>query len=113
MRQDGHAIYYTIEHFGHPGGNPHHQGWVGTSLGHMMFDGLSFQEKRGEQAAKWRKLIERQGASTDLWQRYGISGYANLDDAKAMIDVLRERRPAERFRIVRRQVAQLTEVVHG
>lgn len=110
MRHDGHAIYYIVQHYGHPCGGTR-QDWVDTGLAHMLFDGLPSGERLSARTIRWRKLIERQGASTDLWQTYGIEGYVEPSYARAMLNELRERRPDEAFRIVRRQVVQMTEEV--
>jgi hypothetical protein len=110
MRQDGHAIFYVVQHYGHPGGGTR-QDWVDTALGYMLFDGLSFSERRSARTIRWRKLIERQGASTDLWQRYGVDGYVEPSDATAMMVELQERRPDEKFRVVKRQIVQMTQVL--
>lgn len=113
MRQDGHASFYNIEHYGSPGGNPTLHAWVGTDLGHMLMrsvEGKSWEERRAR-AAYVRKITAPQEASSDLWQTYGINGFEELADAEVVLDELRSSEPDEKFRIVKQQIVQLTEVI--
>lgn len=105
MRADGSVTYYLIQHRF----NVDH--WVESSLDYFLFNGLSFDDNRGEVGDRYRALTQPQSANSPLWQRFGIHGYIHLDDADATLQALRERHPEDEFRVVRRSIAQHTEVM--
>lgn len=109
MRSDGEALYFFVQHWGSSGGP--HKSWVASSLDHLLFAGMTFEEKRGAKAGEYRELMKPQSASSDLWQRFGINGFVDEEDAFRALDALKERRPDMRFRVVRRHITQTTEVV--
>lgn len=107
MRIDGEALYFFVQHWGNPAGGTRRE-WVESSLDHLLFGGMTDEQKRGEKAARYRELMHPQSASSDLWQRFGIHGYVKADDAFAAMGALQERHPKMRFRVVRRYVIQTT-----
>jgi hypothetical protein len=107
MRSDGDVTFFFVQHFQERNG----RGWVASSLDHLLFTGMTFDERRGGRADRYRELMQPQMASSDLWQRYGINGYVNPDDAFAVLDALRERRPDMRFRVVKRRITQTTTAI--
>jgi len=106
LRADGAVTYYFIQHI-----NQLASGWSGTALDYFLFEGMSFEEKGGELASYYRNLISKQGASTPLWQKFGINGFVDLEDAKETLKALQNRRPNSQFRVARRMIMQHTEVI--
>lgn len=105
MRRDGIASFFLIQH------EDSRNDWVESALDHFLFDGLTWEEKRGPLGDHYRKLILPQSANCDLWQKFGLHGYVVRADADAMLAALKERRPDKPFRIVHRTISQHTEVM--
>lgn len=107
MRSDGEVTYYFIQH----GADGRRGSWVSSSLDHLLFGDMTAEEKRGGQAARYRELTRPESASSDLWQRYGINGFVDPDDAFAVLTALQERKPDMRFRVAKRHIIQTTTAV--
>ena len=107
MRADGEVTYLFIEHK-EAGGR-----WVESALGYFLFNEMSYSDKQDEVATDYRRLMEPQNTSSDLWQKYGINGYLKLEDAEAMLAALRQRCPDRKFRVVRRTIIQRTTLAVG
>lgn len=106
MRNDGGATFYLVQHQ-----YPNNGEWVQSALGHFLFDGLTYDESRGEPGETYRDLLSHEGASTDLWQRYGINGFERVEDASEACSAVRARHPDRLFRVVRRSITQHTQEV--
>jgi hypothetical protein len=104
MRSDGAVVFFLCQHW--QTGNAR---WVETALSHVLFDKLTYQDSNGVVGDRYRELLHPQSASSDLWQKYGIQGYANREDAEEMLTALRNQRPEMTFRIVKRHIMQTTE----
>jgi hypothetical protein len=113
MRNDGEVSYYFCQHWQEwQEPNSTNSGeWVKSSLSDWLFDSLTYEEAKGEVGRRYSNLLRPQSASSDLWQKYGIHGFVNFRDAANMLDALRKRNPDHKFRIVRREIKQKTEVV--
>jgi hypothetical protein len=107
MRSDGIVSFFFIQHQDSAGD------WKTSALEHFLFDGLSYKEKQGEVGERYREAIRTQGSSTPLWQKYDVHGFADVKDAKRVLEMLRERHPKRAFRVVVRTISQVTEVVGG
>lgn len=107
MRSDGYAAFYRVQH------QNSRDEWTETALDEILFRGLSYEEAHGKLAERLIELLRPQDAGSDLWQKYGIHGFIEQADAEAVLTACRERRPTMKFRLVRRQIVQLTEVVEN
>lgn len=105
MRRDGTAKFFFVQHKNSRGD------WDDSALAHFLFDGLPYNDAKGELGDHYRKLMHPQSASSGLWQKYGLHGYTERADADAMIAAIRERRPDREFRLVFRVIEQTTVVV--
>lgn len=106
--RDGDVTFFLVEH--RTADSPR---WVATGLEGFLFGGLAYADRRGPVGDWRRKLIAPQSASSTLWQTYGIHGFEDALDARAVLDELRalpDRRAYE-FRVVRRRIVQTTDVV--
>lgn len=108
MRVDGVATYYVVQHLSGPGDR---REWVDTALDHVLFRGLSFDQKRGRIGDRFRAIIRAQGPSTDLWQRYGIDGFEAREDADLALLTCRAKTDRLRFRLVCRTMTRSDLVV--
>lgn len=110
MRIDGQVTYYKIQHWSSMSGRPEDATWVGSNLEHMLFDKMPFEENCGPRGkgARYRALLSPQSASSELWQRFGINGFVDVDDAMACLLAVASERPGTPFRIVRQTVTQET-----
>lgn len=106
MFNDGHAIFYIVQHRWMQRGQ-----WTDSNLAGFMFERLSPADSRGTLGDHYRSLIAEQGASTALWQTYGINGFASEVPAKHVLAICQARNTKHSFRLVRRQVIQVTEVI--
>jgi hypothetical protein len=111
MRRDGSATYFKIEALLEV--CPGRPEWSGIDLGNVLFADLSFEDKRGELGDRYREMLAPQQASSALWQRYGIHGFVEREDAEKVLRECRLRRPGTEFRLVRRTITQETEVVQA
>jgi hypothetical protein len=109
MRRDGTATYYIIEAVLEA--CPGRPEWSGINLGNVLFEGLSSDDKRGPVGERLRAMLAPQQASSDLWQRYGIHGFTEIEDAKKVLAECRMRRWRTPFRLVQRSVTRESEVV--
>jgi hypothetical protein len=107
MRSDGTPVFYLVQHWD----ERNTQSWVESALDHFLFADLTYDEKRGDVGDCYRRLLEPQNASTDLWQRYGIHGFERRGDAMAALRAVADRHPDRRFRLVMRVVSQRTRVI--
>lgn len=105
MRSDGTITFWFIQ-FKAIKPEPE---WLTADLGHFLF---TDPRPTGEEVERLRALIEPQSASSDLWQRYGIHGFEEKDDALAVLRELRRRGQRE-FRLVRRTIEQVTVIEPG
>lgn len=105
MRNDGRAEFYLVQHL------DNHGEWVSSDLGHFLFKDLSYPERRGSIGDVYRALLSHTGASTDLWQEYGLDGFEYSALAEPVLREVRARNPDTKFRLVRRVTTQDTEVV--
>lgn len=104
MRSDGTAAFYLIQH---KSGDK----WVETALNDVLFTNLTYDERRGEIGDRYREIIKPQQATSDLWQKFGIHGFAELEDARAALTACREHVPDYEFRSALRTITQKTEVI--
>lgn len=109
MRADGEVTFYVIQHVWNGVG----ENWAGTGDGAgFLFDGLSYEQSQGRLGDHYRSLIAPQSASSDLWQRYGINGFEEKDDALRLLRELRALPSCpHRFRLVRRTMTRKQEVI--
>jgi hypothetical protein len=114
LRADGAATFYFIQHRW----QNEARDWTTSNIESFLFQGLSYEEKRGEKGDHYRNLLDKQSASTDLWQKYGVHGFVELEDAIALFEALKAEAPEHqgkkhRFRIAKRTICQHTEVLVG
>lgn len=109
MRTDGDVTFYVIQHVWNGVG----EGWTETGDGAgFLFDGLSYEQRKGQLGDYYRALIKPHGALSDLWQRFGINGFEDKDDALRLLRELRALPNCpHRFRLVRRRIAREQTVV--
>ncbi len=134
MRNDGHVVYYTIEHKS-VGRTPHNEPdkpfikeknpeWHGSSWDHF---GVAFCPKNHYGHKNYYKYPKEGEDSSKLWQDYGFNGWRNLKHAIAAL--LRARKINRQrgwthshdgriyltedieFRIVKIETSQKTDVV--
>jgi hypothetical protein len=98
MRTDGTVDFFFIQHQDSRGE------WAASALDHFLFENLPFSDK----VERYRELLAPQSASSELWQTYGIHGFAFESDAREVLADLRVESPDTKFRIVRREVTQRT-----
>lgn len=115
MRSDGAAIFYFVQHEQKAvnGTDSRRTEWVESDLGHFLFSGLQYTEKQGVIGDAYRALMAPQEASSPLWQKFGIHGYTEKEDAFKVLEAVRERNPDRKFRVVKRTIMQQTEVMVG
>lgn len=108
---DGVYTYYLIQHSYL---EPQDGAWVQSDVGHFLFEGMPFAERKGRLAMTYRALLE---PTHECWQHTGVHGFLNFRDAVLVLNALRELPPRLRrlplFRVVRRTVVQRTAVVAG
>lgn len=104
MKADGATAFFVVQHED-SGGR-----WCDSALDHM-FDGLTYTDRNGELGDRYRALLVPQGASSALWQLYGVNGFRVQADGEAALAAVRERRPGQRFRLARRVLSRSTTVV--
>lgn len=105
MRRDGTVMYFAVQHIDSS------CRWVESALDHLLFKDLTYDQKKGPVGDAYRILLDPQSASSDLWQRYGIHGFVEVDDARRMLQAISERNPDMTFRVVCRSITQATTVV--
>lgn len=105
MRKDGEFMWYRVEHRWKRIG----LSWANTGNGaRFLFEGLTFEEARGEKGDKYRALIK---PTHDCWQRIGVTGFLFQSDAEKLALELALVQPEHAFRVTRRTVTQKTEPV--
>lgn len=102
--RDGQFIIYHVQHLNSKGR------WDDSDPGNFLFDDTKFtyEERRGAKGDSFREILHPRH---DCWQVSGIHGYLNLSDVQEALAAVREVHPDRKFRMVRRFVCQMTEVV--
>lgn len=106
MRGEGNVSFYVVQHR-----HPEEEEWSDTDLSHVWFSPMSYDERRGAVAAHLRDLLAKQGASTPLWQRYGLHGFTEEADALQALVTSRATTSALEFRLVFRHMSRSQEVI--
>lgn len=109
MRTDGEATYYVIQHVWNGVG----ERWTDTGEGAgFLFDNLTYEQRRGQLGDYYRSLIDPQSAGSALWQRFGINGFEDKDDALRLLRELRALPDCPHtFRLVQRTMSRTQTVV--
>lgn len=105
MWTDGIADYYRVQHRDSTGL------WCDTDIGHILFRDMTYTQKRSPLAECFREVLAKEGASTDLWQRYGLYGFEHREDAQVALGYCRAHAGSMVFRLVRRIMTRQQEVI--
>ena len=93
LRQDGEKVFYQIEHWGNPGGNPNREDWVLSSFDSFGTPHSDFQ------------------ASGECWQETGHHGTYDPITGVGALQKIAKDNPGYKFRLVRRRLKQETELI--
>lgn len=99
---DGDFIIYRVQHFE----ESHRRCWVDSALDHMLFEGMSYEDKCGTKGDAYRSILHPQH---DCWQRTGLDGFLVRENAYRALEAVERERPTHRFRIACVRLSKATE----